>query len=343
MAEVADILEELGIDYKDLGDNYRVSCWLHEDKTPSMFVHKATGVYHCFSCHTKGNLISLIRQHSDMEYHEILRYLQQLSLGGVTEEERKENLHKTILNFNQTSSQVNQEEECMLPENRRIKSHKYLMDIRKVTPDEIKKYDIRVCVDTNYNGFDYSGWVLIPIYFKGVLRSFFLRDPVRGRKIYGKYDRSDILYGYDNLEDHRGLVCVTEGMFDKYFCERIGQQTVAALSNRLLDDQLSCLRTFNEVVIFHDNDKTEAGLYLVKDALNLIHYTKVSVASLPLEVKDCADISRYSQEELLEFAKKAFDDRVNIIDFMASERYKKFVIMEYDRLYNYQKNKQKEG
>ena len=328
MADISDILDQIGMDYKDMGDNYRVKCWLHEERTPSLFIHKATGVYHCFSCHTKGNLISLLRIHLDLEYHEALLYLQKMSLGGLTEEEIHDKLHETIHNHKLGSVATQQVEiDCELPPNKRIKSHSYLINKRKLTIEEIKKYDIRVCVEPAHDG-----WVLIPVYFEGVLRTYFLRDPQQGRKLYGKHDRSNILYGYDQIEDKKGLVCLTEGMFDKYFCERIGNQTMAVLSNRLLEEQQEYLKSFSEVVVFHDNDmETEAGMFLVKDSLNLLPYTKVTVASLPVDVKDCADLTKYNSEELFVLTKEAFENRVNLSDFFGSKRYRNFLIMEHEK------------
>ena len=138
------------------------------------------------------------------------------------------------------------------------------------------------------------------------------------------------MYGYDQIEDYKGLVCLTEGMFDKYFCERIGNQTMAVLSNRLLEEQQKHLKSFSEVVIFHDNDmETEAGMYLVQDALDLNPYTKVTVASLPTDVKDCADIGKYSSEDLFVLTKEAFENRVELPDFLGSKRYRNFLIMEH--------------
>jgi len=327
MSDLSTILDQIGMDYKDVGDNYRVKCWLHEERTPSLFIHKETGVYHCFSCHTKGNMISFLRIHMDLEYADALLYLKDMALGGLSPEERFDKLQDTIRNHNQTSVEKKVEHTPGdMPVNKKIKYHEYLMDKRKLTLEEIKKYDIRVCVDPMYDG-----WVLIPVYFKGVLRTYFLRDPIGNRKLYGKQDRSDILYGYDQIEDYKGLVCLTEGMFDKYFCERIGNQTLAVLSNRLLEQQLEYLKSFSEVVIFHDNDDAEAGMYLIQDSLKLLLYTKVSVASLPLVVKDCADNKNYTSEQLYQMTKDAFDNRVDLVDFLGSKRYRNFLIMEHNK------------
>lgn len=49
------ILRDAGItEVSDKGDQYEISCILHEDKRPSLRLNKVTGVYHCFSCGASG-------------------------------------------------------------------------------------------------------------------------------------------------------------------------------------------------------------------------------------------------------------------------------------------------
>lgn len=48
---------------KDAGDNVMVQCPFHKDgqeTKPSCGIHKETGVYHCFTCHEKGDLTEFI-------------------------------------------------------------------------------------------------------------------------------------------------------------------------------------------------------------------------------------------------------------------------------------------
>ena len=56
---IREILENKNISYRDSGKDYLVKCFNpeHDDSNPSMRVHKTTGVFHCFSCGFKGNLL----------------------------------------------------------------------------------------------------------------------------------------------------------------------------------------------------------------------------------------------------------------------------------------------
>lgn len=50
-----NILRDAGItNVEDKGDQFEITCPLHEDKRPSMRLNKRTGVFHCFSCKAKG-------------------------------------------------------------------------------------------------------------------------------------------------------------------------------------------------------------------------------------------------------------------------------------------------
>ena len=50
-----NILRDAGItSVEDKGEQYEITCPLHEDKRPSMRLSKRQGVFHCFSCGAKG-------------------------------------------------------------------------------------------------------------------------------------------------------------------------------------------------------------------------------------------------------------------------------------------------
>ena len=57
-SNIEDILREESIQYRDKGKDVLIKCLNpeHDDDTPSLFVHKETGKFHCFSCGYKGNL-----------------------------------------------------------------------------------------------------------------------------------------------------------------------------------------------------------------------------------------------------------------------------------------------
>lgn len=59
MNTVEDVLTEKKLYYRDSGKDYLIHCLnpKHDDSNPSMRVDKVTGMYHCFSCGYKGNIL----------------------------------------------------------------------------------------------------------------------------------------------------------------------------------------------------------------------------------------------------------------------------------------------
>ena len=55
------ILGNAGIsDVADKGDQYEISCILHDDKRPSLRLDKRAGIYHCFSCGASGSYVKFM-------------------------------------------------------------------------------------------------------------------------------------------------------------------------------------------------------------------------------------------------------------------------------------------
>jgi len=55
------ILFEYGISIKqEQSDDYITLCPFHDDNNPSFSIRKDNGLYHCWSCQAKVNLITII-------------------------------------------------------------------------------------------------------------------------------------------------------------------------------------------------------------------------------------------------------------------------------------------
>lgn len=68
---VSEILFNYGIQIKETKkDDYITLCPFHSDKNPSFSIHKDKGIYHCWSCHEKGNLVTLVKNIENITYDE---------------------------------------------------------------------------------------------------------------------------------------------------------------------------------------------------------------------------------------------------------------------------------
>lgn len=66
-----DILSAYNIDIKEnKGRDYITLCPFHDDSNPSFSMDKNSGVYHCWSCHAKGNLITFVKNIEHISYEE---------------------------------------------------------------------------------------------------------------------------------------------------------------------------------------------------------------------------------------------------------------------------------
>jgi len=57
---VPTVLKQLGIQYSNGGDEYKVLCPFHADKNPSCFINSNKKLFHCFACQKSGDLIYFI-------------------------------------------------------------------------------------------------------------------------------------------------------------------------------------------------------------------------------------------------------------------------------------------
>lgn len=73
----ADILEVVSeyVLLKKTGRNYSGLCPFHSEKTPSFTVSPEKQIFHCFGCHTGGNVFSFLMKQDGLSFPESVRFL----------------------------------------------------------------------------------------------------------------------------------------------------------------------------------------------------------------------------------------------------------------------------
>lgn len=313
MVKISDILTDLGITYKESGQDYVVNCWHHSEKIPSMNIDKETGVFHCFSCGSAGNLFSILKQHLDISGIEALQYL------GKFYDEKKNNAEERIQNFRKDIIEPRTRDRGLykyiikMPKCTPLRFHKYLAK-RGFMVNEIQEWEMAL-VDSNqpidkFQG--YEGWILIPIYQNGILRNYFLRSPFSNKKRYGTYGIKDVLFGYDSAKDFSKPIYLVEGIFDMIMLRRTGVQVVASLTNRLYEEQYNKLKQYSKVIIVPDND--EPGFNLAFEAIPLLNNVPVTVCKVPNGKKDTGDCT-------LEELSNMIQHEIDIVDYVTGMQY----------------------
>ena len=63
-----DVAHRLELKCKPSGHWYKTKCFVHDDHTPSLGLHPATGRWRCFSCGAKGDVIGLVKAHEKTDF-----------------------------------------------------------------------------------------------------------------------------------------------------------------------------------------------------------------------------------------------------------------------------------
>lgn len=313
--DVVKILDDLGITYAQGGANNVVTkCFNphHEDKRPSMYIHKKTGVCHCFSCNYAGHILQIVNDHYKFKNKfELVKYIQQFNFGGTTEQEVTNTLLQTF-RARTSTGQINPVDITDVPAHTGITEHPYLMK-RGFTSEELTYWDMGKCIN-----FPYTDWIYIPIVFNGVLRSYFLRSHVDKTKLYGPYARKDILFGFDTANDFSKPIYICEGIFDMIYLRRLQVQAVALLSNHISEEQRKLLKKYKSINVVPDIDSNLRGMQAIYDILPAVHTVPIFVLELPNDKKDPAECT-------LEEIVHADFHKVSIMNYIHRERYLRFL------------------
>lgn len=67
-ADIADVIQQF-VPLKASGTNrYTGRCPFHDDKSPSMSVNSAIGIYKCFACNAGGDVFKFVMEHEKVDF-----------------------------------------------------------------------------------------------------------------------------------------------------------------------------------------------------------------------------------------------------------------------------------
>ena len=328
---IEDILNDLGVEYIETGNDFTVSCIYHDEEKPHLNIDKEIGLFHCWSCNAAGTFFRFVKEVSGYDTSETMLYLNGfITRKNLSRLDRYHSFVQLLLRGDTDEANDGDVTNVVLPSNVKIRYNAYL-DKRGISQDEILHWDIRICT-----AFPYQDWILIPINKDGALRTYFLRSPHDSSKIYGYkkildadgnkknegYPRSDILFGMDDCTDYNQPIIVSEGIFDSIFNKRYCKQSVAILGNRILKDQVPFLKKFKEIILLPDNDDNMRGMFMVHSAMELLLDGKraIYVVQLPDEYKDSGETVGKG-----DVIGNAINNKINLLKFIISSKYVKFL------------------
>jgi len=296
MINIKDILDQLYIEYKSISSTeVRAKCWNpnHVDAVPSLNINLETGIYHCFGCHIKGNILTLVQDNLNIGHWEARKVLSQFSKGGLTREDKLQKLTEHIKERQKPLPQRNSPIE--IPKFVPAINHPYLIN-RNITEEERNKWNIGVVKEiSNPAFFGYNNWIIFPIYYKNILRTYFVRSTKGSNKRFGKYKRDDIIFGLEDCINYNEYLFLVEGIFDMIALRKAQVQVASLLSNRILPKQIEQLKQYKNIVLVPDND--DGGMYILNDAMALLNYCNISYSPIPNNKNDPGSCNL---EELIE-------------------------------------------
>ncbi len=86
--DIVSLFNEFGVKLEKKGSNYMGCCPWHEDKTPSLSVDKAKGLYNCFGCGESGDVFNLVMKMKNLDFKEASLYLKSGSLIQLEEPQK---------------------------------------------------------------------------------------------------------------------------------------------------------------------------------------------------------------------------------------------------------------
>lgn len=73
---LVEIIESLGVSLTRKGNGrYMTCCTFHDEKTPSLSINEARGIWKCFGCGRGGDAIAFVMEHRQCTYHDALEYI----------------------------------------------------------------------------------------------------------------------------------------------------------------------------------------------------------------------------------------------------------------------------
>ncbi len=73
--DLAELMQARGVELKTRGNKAQGRCPFHNDKTPSLSIDNARGLWHCFGCHAGGDAIQFLMQFDRVSFVPALRIL----------------------------------------------------------------------------------------------------------------------------------------------------------------------------------------------------------------------------------------------------------------------------
>jgi len=296
--------------HKSGPDDFICCCPFHDDKTESFSININNGLYQCFACSAKGNLVEFIKLSYNLDYEQAKAYL--LARSGLDIENINfEDIAFKREIFNLTKDKTAEDELVKWPiiSEDMVKRmyvgpdpYNYLLK-RGFSEAAIKYFECGYSDDYLGTGYVKRKRITIPGHNEyGQLCGFIGRTPIDEHPKYlytAGYPKSNTLFNLHRAKTHsaQGII-VVEGSLDAMRIHDLGYPNVTAILGSALSiaQQKLLIKSTNKVYFMFDNDA--AGL---KATMNAIEAMKNQLNTYYISLGKLKDPGEITSKENLDF------------------------------------------
>lgn len=228
--------------------NLNAACPFHEDNSRHLGMNIESGLWNCFVCGEKGNLVQFVMKMNECSYQEAIRFLQNLGTANVISSNVvRDKLHSLL---------KSRDENRIKRISYTISLHPYLAN-RGFTQESCNLWEIGY--------LDLIDRIIIPAKGKDKkIKGYIYRSVKEGEKpkyLYtaGEGWKSGFLFGEHLIANNTKEVVLVEGPLDAIWLRQNGINAVALLGASLSEKQKIILAKYQTVVLMLDNDIAGKG------------------------------------------------------------------------------------
>lgn len=294
-----EILSDYGIRFHKVGSiNAMFNCPFHGDSNPSCGMNVNTGLWGCFACGEKGNIIQFVEKMDDVDFDKAIETIRKKWITKTwTPEDALAQVQKLITKREEATKPKN----TVIPDwtlNKFSTNYNYMYH-RGFSDDTLRHFEVVYDESTNYQGIpirNESG-ELIGISGRNTLDD----DRPRYHPII-RYQKALVVFNLHRIHKNRPVI-VTEGEINCMAMYQHGYtNSIALLGAGVAQGQIDILRNsqIKELVIFFDSDdagqKGARKLYT-----SLWNYMRIRV--VPDHTGDPDEMTKEYVDELVAAAK----------------------------------------
>lgn len=326
-------LDITGFDYVMSGDDIATQCPFCGE-TRKKFGMSPQGYWNCFICETAGrSLVSFVAQYNQVTFKEAKQMLADTNYTvdsqAVKDYEANGNLFESVVNL--LGDPIKQETHLRMP---KLPTNTYhLVDNmdnpeafpffvylykRKITLDQIYKYDIRYCI---YGEIETSLGRTIKV----INSLVFVTHNGKGKPVYwntrsidrnpyikslnapakeNNYSKNNSIWNEQEMVHNKRLI-ISEGIFNSMMIEHKGVASIATYGKKITDEQIDLILSYNPVsiVLFLDTDARAEQWQLAQRITSKgFNPDKIFMVNNPNYFKDANDLGQKGTWELLKRA-----------------------------------------